>query len=281
MARERLGQPKRRTGNPRCRRHSDNDAGAGRSRTLAFAQYRQSEPLRYWEPHDLAAFLASVRGDRLEALWRLTAMTGMRRGEVVGLRWDAVDFENARVSVQRSLISVSYQVMESATKTWRSRVVDLDRATVAALRAHQDRQELERAEWGSDYTDNGLVFCRENGSPLQPDLVSQRFEAIIKREGLRRIRFHDLRHTHATLALRAGVPTKVVTERLGHHSPAFTLKYYAHVVPGMQADAAAQIATLVDTVLAGLSGRLEEPPNCDKIDDPNRALLTPQLTARG
>lgn len=87
---------------------------------------------------------------------------------------------------------------------------------------------------------------RRNGEPIHPHTLTKTFERLIKRAGLRRIRLHDLRHTHATLALKAGVPVKVISERLGHESPAFTLKQYAHVIPGMQAEAAAQVAAMID-----------------------------------
>jgi integrase len=89
------------------------------------------------------------------------------------------------------------------------------------------------------------VFRREDGSPVHPDLFSQAFEGEVRRSGLPRIRLHDLRHTHATIALRAGVPVKVISERLGHEHPAFTMKQYAHVIPGMQAEAAALVASLL------------------------------------
>lgn len=90
------------------------------------------------------------------------------------------------------------------------------------------------------------MVAKENGEPIHPQTFSQAFERLIEQAGLRRIRLHDNRHTHATLALKAGVPVKVISERLGHESPAFTLKQYAHVIPGMQAEAAAQVASLVD-----------------------------------
>lgn len=90
------------------------------------------------------------------------------------------------------------------------------------------------------------MFCREDGTPLHPDTFSQSFERTVTKSDLPRIRLHDLRHTHATIALRAGVPVKVISERLGHESPAFTMKQYAHALPGMQAEAAAQIADLVN-----------------------------------
>jgi integrase len=89
------------------------------------------------------------------------------------------------------------------------------------------------------------VACKENGEPIHPHTFSQSFERIVRKAGLRPIRLHDLRHTHATLALKAGVPVKVISERLGHESPAFTLKQYAHVIPGMQAEAARAVAELV------------------------------------
>jgi integrase len=98
---------------------------------------------------------------------------------------------------------------------------------------------------GADYHDHDLLVTKENGEPIHPHAFSQSFERIVRRTGLRRIRLHDLRHTHASLALKAGVPVKVISERLGHESPAFTLKQYAHVLPGMQAEAAAQVAALI------------------------------------
>jgi integrase len=98
---------------------------------------------------------------------------------------------------------------------------------------------------GSEYDDRGLVICAENGSPIHPQSFSHAFAKAIARAGLRKIRLHDLRHTHATIAVKAGVPVKVISERLGHESPAFTLKQYAHVVPGMQAEAAELIAAVV------------------------------------
>jgi integrase len=109
------------------------------------------------------------------------------------------------------------------------------------LEQHRDRQlARDRAD-----RDHERVFAREDGSPLHPDFVSQSFERTIRAAGLRRIRLHDLRHTHATLALRAGVPTKIVSERLGHATPEFTMRMYQHAIPGMQAEAAAKIADLV------------------------------------
>jgi integrase len=207
---------------------------------------RSTRQVGAWESGELATFLDAVRGVRLEAAWRLAAMTGMRRGEILGLRWADIDFEAARLSVRQALVAVAYDVIESTPKSHNARVIDLDRETVDLLREHQRRQDEERNEWGADYHDRDLVTCHENGTPIHPHSFSQTFERLIKRAGIRVIRLHDLRHTHATLALKSGVPVKVVSERLGHESPAFALKQYAHVIPGMQAAAAAVVADLVD-----------------------------------
>jgi integrase len=199
-----------------------------------------------WDADELGAFLKAVAELRLGAIWRLAAMTGMRRGEVLGLRWSDVDLDAGRISIRHALVAVGYEIVESTPKSHNARVVDLDAETVAVLRRHRRLQATERSEWGSDYEDHDLVVAKENGEPIHPHTFSQSFERIIAKTGLRKIRLRDLRHTHASLALKAGVPVKVVSERLGHESPAFTLKQYVHVIPGMQAEAAAQVAALVD-----------------------------------
>jgi integrase len=147
--------------------------------------------------------------------------------------------------VRQALVAVGYDVINSTPKSHNARVIDLDAETVQKLRRHRRQQDDERAEWGADYEDQDLVVVKENGESIHPHTFSQSFQRIVQRTGLRTIRLHDLRHTHASLALKAGVPVKVVSERLGHESPAFTLKQYAHVLPGMQAEAARSIAALV------------------------------------
>jgi len=206
---------------------------------------RASSEIRFWKAHELKHFLDQTREHRLRAAWQLAAMTGMRRGEVLGLRWKDLDHSNQRLQVRQALVSVAYEVIVSTPKNHRARVIDLDEGTFVELRKHRDRQCAERTEWGTDYFDNDLVFCKENGEPLHPQTFTQAFDRLVHKMDLPRIRLHDLRHTHATIALSAGISPKVISERLGHENPAFTLKQYAHVIPGMQADAARQIAQVV------------------------------------
>jgi integrase len=208
---------------------------------------RSSAPteLRFWTPEQLRSFLNLVVGHRLEGAWHVSAMTGMRRGEVLGLRWADVDLGSSRIHVRQALVSVAYELITSTPKNHLARVIDLDPGTVDQIRLHRQRQLTEQEEWGDDYGDGDLIFCKENGEPIHPQTLSQAFERLVAMSELPRIRLHDLRHTHATIAMRAGVPPKVISERLGHESPAFTLKQYAHVIPGMQADAAKAVANIV------------------------------------
>ena len=206
---------------------------------------RAATEIRFWEAHELRHFLEQTSEHRLRAAWHLAAMTGMRRGEVLGLRWKDIDHNHQRLQVRQALVSVAYKIIVSTPKNHRARVVDLDDGTLLQLRAHRERQRADTIEWGTDYSDNDLVFCKENGEPLHPQTFTQAFDRLVAKTDLPRIRLHDLRHTHATIALSAGIPPKVISERLGHENPAFTLKQYAHVIPGMQADAAAIVARLV------------------------------------
>jgi integrase len=206
---------------------------------------RESKEIKSWTADELRRFLDLVKCHRLEAAWNVAAFTGMRRAEILGLRWRDLDLESGRLSVRQTLVSVGYKIVRSTPKTHQARTIDLDAGTVTRLRNHRVRQLQDRQQWGDDYEENDLVFCRENGSPLHPHTFSQAFERIVARSGLPKIPLHGLRHTHATVGLAVGVPAKVVTERLGHENVAFTLKQYAHVLPGMQAEAAKLIASAV------------------------------------
>lgn len=171
----------------------------------------------------------------------------MRRGEVLGLRWRDVDLETGRLRVTQQRVRGAEGLGYGAPKTANGRrSVALDPATIAALRGHRVRQAEDRFAFGPGYQDADLVFARADGSPEDPDGVSQVFERLGRLAGLPRIRFHDLRHTHATLALSAGIHPKVVQERLGHSTISVTLGVYSHVTAGMGRQAAELAAGLID-----------------------------------
>lgn len=199
-----------------------------------------------WTPEQLRAFFTGITSHRLAAAYVLAATTGMRRGEVLGLRWSDVDLDARHLHVRQTILSVNYHVTLGRPKTLRSeRKIALDAATVRALRAHRRAQRAEIEALGRGYHNQDLVFARENGDPVHPDYFSQTFDRTVKRLKLPKIRLHDLRHTHATLGLKAGVPIKVISDRLGHATTAFTMDIYTHAIPAIEHDAAEQIADIV------------------------------------
>jgi integrase len=189
-----------------------------------------------WTAEELRRFLRSVMGDELEALWVVYATTGLRRGEALGLRWGDVDLDRGELAVRQTIVAVNHEVQVSTPKTKRGRrVVALDDMTVGALRRH--RPELAR---GTD-----LVFVDGWGEVVHPSWVTKRFGELAAGAGLPRIRLHDLRHTHATLALQAGIHPKIVSERLGHSTVSLTLDVYSHALPHLQREAADALGRLL------------------------------------
>lgn len=199
-----------------------------------------------WSPGQLRTFFDGLEGHRLAAAYLLAATTGMRRGEVLGLRWQDVDLAARHLHVRQTVLSVNYEITFGQPKTKRGeRRIALDAATVQILREHRVRQDRERATVGAGYRNQDLVFAREDGDPTHPDYFSQTFDRTVRRLGLPKIRLHDLRHTHATLGLQAGIPIKVMSDRLGHATTAFTMDVYTHAIPAVEHEAAEQIADLL------------------------------------
>jgi integrase len=202
--------------------------------------------MRVWGPEQLRAFVEQVRGDPLFAAWLLLATTGMRRGEVAGLRWVDVDLDAGRISPRRPRVVVNYEVVVSEPKTAKGRrSLALDPATMSALREHRTRQLEQRLAVGPRWQDSGLVFTWPDGRPIHPERFTRWFEQHARAAGLPKIRLHDIRHSYATAALAAGVPAKVVSERLGHANIAITMDTYSHVLPGLDAQAAGTVAQLI------------------------------------
>jgi integrase len=200
-----------------------------------------------WTARQVHVFLDAVATDRLYALWRLAVTTGLRRGELVGLRWRDVDFAAGRIAVIQQRAKGGGAVSAGPTKTKRGRrLVSLDDTTLAALKQHREAQDKEKELLGAGYQDEDLVFCRADGRALHPDRVTKLLREHVRAAGLPWIKVQGLRHTHATILLQAGVHPKVVQERLGHSSIAITLDIYSHAIPAMQEDAAARGAGIID-----------------------------------
>lgn len=196
-----------------------------------------------WSSDELRAFLAAIEGHRLEVAFRIAAATGLRRGEVLGLRWRDVDLDLGQLAVAHTITTAGKELVSGPPKTSRSRRnVYLDKRTVTALKEHRRRQREQRVAVGPAWDGElDLVVCDEVGRPIDPAHLSRAFGLIVDRLDVPRIRFHDLRHTHATLGLKAGVHPKVMSERLGHATVGVTLDLYSHVVPALARDAAEQI----------------------------------------
>jgi integrase len=199
-----------------------------------------------WSPAQTRTFLRAVTDDRDCALWVVFLTTGLRRGEVLGLRWSDIRWEERSLQVVQQLTQVGPQIAMSSPKTRRSeRVIAVDEATLQALREHRRRQAAEQLAWGQDYVTSGLVFTREDGSPQRPSSVSARWRRLQQGLDLPVLRLHDARHTHASLALESGVPLTIVSDRLGHSTITLTANTYGHVRPAVAREAADKVAALL------------------------------------
>jgi len=196
------------------------------------------------------SFLSVEKGTRYEALYHLAIATGLRQGEILGLRWSDLDWQSGHLQVQRQLQQVlgkGLMFTEPKSKAGR-RLVVLGQATCAKLQLHNEIQHEERLLAGDRWVENDLIFPSTIGTPLGPRNLFRHFKAVLLKAGLPEIRFHDLRHTAATLMLQQGVHPKVVQERLGHSSISLTLDTYSHVIPSMQQEAADKMDELLTPV---------------------------------
>jgi integrase len=197
-----------------------------------------------WKPEEIRTFLASIRDDRFAALFLLELTTGIRRGQVCGLKWCDVDLDAGRITVHDNRVVVGGRALDKAGGKTRNadQTISIDRATVAALRHWRQLQDSEREFFGDAYHPGDYLFTYQDGRPPHPDTIRQRFDRLAAAAGLSRITFHDLRHSYATGALRAGISPKVISERIGHANVGFFLETYAHVLGNDDREAAEQAA---------------------------------------
>ena len=189
--------------------------------------------MRALDENETATLLGLLGASRLHMAVMLAVTTGLRRGEILGLRWSNVDLAKGTITVVQSLEQTKEGLRFKSPKTHRSRrSLALPAIAIEALRSHRAKQARERLALGPAYDDHDLVCPRPGGAPWPPDMFSTTFAASVRRSGMKLFRFHDLRHSHASQLLKAGVHPKVVSERLGHAGIGITLDTYSHVLPG-------------------------------------------------
>lgn len=198
------------------------------------------DEVRPWDVDSVAIFLEAARSDRLFALYAVAVALGLRRGELLGLRWQDVDLDVRTLRVEQTVQRIAGRgLVVGPPKSRRSRrTIPLPDSCVAALRRHRARRGSERLTAGDSWTDSGLVFATSTGRVIEPRNLNRAFESLCRRSGVPAIRFHDLRHTCASLLLTQGVQARVVMEILGHSQISITLDTYSHVMPAAERDAA-------------------------------------------
>ncbi len=209
--------------------------------TLPRMNFRE---MRILNDQQVGQFLDAAQRSRHKTLYHLALATGMREGELLGLYWSDIDWQTGTLYVKRQMQHIPHQGVTFTSPKSRSgvRAIMLGEGTLALLRSHQD-QEAQRRGWFA--IPNDLVFPSTRGTPLMISNLRKDFKRVLKRAGLADLRFHDLRHTAASLMLNHGIPVTVVSKRLGHSKPSITFDVYAHVMTEMQGEA----AKLIDDII--------------------------------
>jgi len=207
---------------------------------------KASPEMAAWSADEMRRFLQAVSSHRWSGVWTLMATTGLRRGEILGLRWRDVDLDAATVTIRSTRVRFGTSITESTPKTDSGRrTIAIGPATVAALRQWKRQQNEDRLAMGAGWPAHDLLVTLADGSAPNPEAFSNLFKKLSADVGLPAIRLHDLRHSYATAALAAGVPVKVLSQRIGHADVGVTLKVYAHVLPGDDESAAMTADKLV------------------------------------
>lgn len=201
-----------------------------------------------WTPQEAQAFLQEAQHSRWYALFFLALMTGMRRGELLGLKWSDVDWSAGCIWVRRNYTVVGGKKVIHTPKTHRSsRPIDVGPDVLEVLRQHRQHQEQQRLEVGDAWADENWVFTTSIGTPIEPGNLYREFRRIIEKAGVKKIRFHDLRDTHVSLLALAGVDAKVISERVGHANVSFTQQTYQHIFASQRKKAALAVSDLLGT----------------------------------
>ncbi|OEG00055.1 hypothetical protein BHF71_06775 [Vulcanibacillus modesticaldus] len=206
---------------------------------------KASKPeIKVWDQKEVNKFLKIAKQDRSYIVFLLALATGMRQSEILGLQWDNVDFENGLIYVKQQIERGTHNFTSLKTKA-AYRNISIDEDTIAALRRHKVLITEEKLKAGPAYTDMNLVAPTSLGTPYLHSNITKIFNRLIKEAGVEKIKFHGLRHTHATLLLLAGVNPKTVAERLSHADFRITLDIYSHLLPNIQKDTAIKIGKIL------------------------------------
>jgi integrase len=227
---------------------------SSRMRAAKRHQVKELSKIRFLTPPESRAFLRAVRGDRYEALYVLAITTGMRQGELLGLQWPDLDLDAGKLTIFRSLHRTKrrrdpeddipwFQFRHPKT-TGSRRTLDIPPVTVEAMREHSAKQKVQRLLADTSWQEQKLVFTTRLGTPVDTTNVLHRFHQILENAGLAKMRFYDLRHTHASLLIAEGVHPKKIAERLGHASIKLTMDLYGHLFEGSDKESAERMQKL-------------------------------------
>jgi integrase len=208
----------------------------------------EKNEMQAWNEEEVNKFLKVAKNDRMYPLFYLALMSGLRQGELLGLRWKDIDLENHILTINQVLAHNGKDIIKGAKTKAGNRTINLSESTIQVLKAHRKTVLEEKLLNGKSYQDQDLVFCTQMGTPVHPSNLRNRvFNKLIEVAEVPKIRFHDLRHTHATLLLSKGVNVKVISERLGHSNIKITLDTYSHVLPTMQKDAIDKLDSMINS----------------------------------
>lgn len=195
-----------------------------------------------YEEDEAILLLEKAKDTDMDAPLHLAVGLGLRRGELLALRWNDIDFETNQLTISQNLVYVNGEYIFRQPKSEAgNRTIEMPSGLATVLKKHRKKQLEDKLFFGSEYKDNNLVCCKQDGSPYNPGSFSHKFEQFLKKHGLRQIRLHDLRHTNASLMLQYNVPAKVASQRLGHSTVSITLDLYSHVIGNLQTEAADKI----------------------------------------
>lgn len=205
----------------------------------------ETKKMEIWEKEDVSYFLANIKDDPLYIAFYLALTTGMRQSEILGLRWESVNFENRTISVTATLQKTSGKIIENTKSKTSARNIQVSAEIIHELKKHRKEQKQKQLIAGTAWKHHDLVVSTGFGTPIIARNLNRSFDRLKNKLKMKQITFHELRHSHATLLLKANIHPKIVSERLGHSTIKVTLDRYSHVIPNMQKEAADMIDQLL------------------------------------